>query len=165
MAAVDESMASLPVLDKENRVRNASFPDLEAVVKIEEMSFPNPWSKEDFAQFLEDIFLVYEQDRKILGFIVAKTNFSPHGKFVHIENLAVDPAQRMKGVATSLLRELLKICQLLQAEMVWLEVRVGNCPAICLYEKFGFKKTATLEAFYEDGEDGYRMEKALREEK
>ena len=41
-----------------------------------------------------------------------------------------------------------------------LEVRLSNTAAIAMYEKHGYKKIKSLNAYYRDGEDAFMM--ALR---
>jgi ribosomal protein S18 acetylase RimI-like enzyme len=40
-------------------------------------------------------------------------------------------------------------------------VRADNAAALRLYERGGYRRIARLRAYYEDGADGWRYEKAL----
>ena len=61
-----------------------------------------------------------------------------------ILNLAVDPAERRRGVARKLLET-----ELRRAKMQWfLEVRASNPSAIKLYESAGFREAGRRESYY-----------------
>ena len=53
-----------------------------------------------------------------------------------------------KGVGTELLRHVIDYAKEHGIEIINLEVRSDNSAAIHLYEKFGFKKTGTIPAFF-----------------
>lgn len=52
------------------------------------------------------------------------------------------------GVASALMREILKFAEANEFEQLNLEVRSDNIRAIRLYEKFGFQKLCTFPAFF-----------------
>jgi [ribosomal protein S18]-alanine N-acetyltransferase len=72
---------------------------------------------------------------------------------LHIQNVAIDPAIRRQGAATALLRHVLADAAAAGAVRATLEVRAANHAARRLYEKLGFRVTATRRAYYENPPD------------
>jgi ribosomal-protein-alanine N-acetyltransferase len=67
---------------------------------------------------------------------------------LHINNLAVLPAFRRKGVAGALLEHVLKEGSALGARRATLEVRRSNEAARRLYERLGFTVTGIRRGYY-----------------
>jgi ribosomal-protein-alanine acetyltransferase len=89
---------------------------------------------------------VAEVGGRVVGFAV--TRKLAHGES-EILNLAVDPAFRRHGVATSLLREAMAA-----SPGTWfLEVRESNAAARKLYDKFGFHEVARRPGYYRDSSE------------
>ena len=65
-----------------------------------------------------------------------------------MNNVAVLPAFQGRGIASALLKELLSLGEAMGFTDFTLEVRVGNAPAIHLYEKFGFVSEGIRPGFY-----------------
>ena len=93
--------------------------------------------------------LVYIKDNKVLGYLY----YSDIYDRIEINQIEVLEKFRCKGIASSLLEELIK-----QKKDITLEVRENNIPAIKLYEKFGFKKIAVRSKYY-GNIDGILMER------
>ncbi|UCE74061.1 MAG: hypothetical protein JSV56_13745 [Methanomassiliicoccales archaeon] len=60
-----------------------------------------------------------------------------------------------------LLSELMTRCYQLDLKAVSLEVRISNEKGIRFYNKHGFSIKTIITSYYEDGEAGYLMRKAL----
>ncbi len=69
---------------------------------------------------------------------------------LHINNLAVDPAWRRRGVASALLTFVLASAAAEGALRSTLEVRQSNEPARRLYERFGFAFAGVRTAYYRE---------------
>ena len=67
-----------------------------------------------------------------------------------IDNVAVLPEFRNRGIASALIEGLLQAGRDKGVEEFTLEVRVGNAPAIRVYEKAGFVSEGIRPGFYED---------------
>jgi ribosomal-protein-alanine N-acetyltransferase len=67
---------------------------------------------------------------------------------LHINNLAVLPEWRRRGVASALLRHVLAEGAAGGATRATLEVRASNVPAIALYEGFGFVTRGRRPRYY-----------------
>jgi ribosomal-protein-alanine acetyltransferase len=79
-----------------------------------------------------------------VGFLVAQCG-SPEWE---LENMAVLPAFRRRGVGAALLSALLGQARARHAERILLEVRVSNRSAIRLYEQGGFQRLARRPGYY-----------------
>lgn len=162
-------------------VRSANKKDLEKILEIEKNSFDYPWPKRAFKWNIGDegcIFLVSEEEELVVGFIIASLDPMPiihninkvlkvlglEGRFervAHIQNLAVDPQFRRKGVASKLLNKSIEICSKKHIKHIRLEVRTNNQRAVSFYESHGFKRVKLLRSYYENGDDAYLMKKGL----
>ena len=75
----------------------------------------------------------------------------------HVMNVAVDPDERRRGVATALLERLYEEVSDPEAQYT-LEVRRSNTPAMALYERQGFRAAGVRRRYYHDnGEDAVVM--------
>ena len=69
---------------------------------------------------------------------------------LHVNNLAVDPPWRRRGVASALLTFVLEAAAAEGATRATLEVRRSNEPARRLYERFGFAFAGVRTAYYRE---------------
>ena len=125
-----------------------SLADIDAILAVEEASFTNPWTREMYLAELQNegvsyLFVAREEDR-LIGFCSFWRVFDE----LHINNLAVDPAYRRRGVAASLLTRVLAEAPRLGATRALLEVRRSNSEARRLYERFGFAIAGTRRHYY-----------------
>src|SRR6266542_4822201 len=81
-----------------------------------------------------------------VGFLVAQCG----GPEWELENMAVLPAFRRRGVGSALLAVLLAEARARQAERILLEVRPSNLPAIRLYGQGGFQRLARRPGYYRE---------------
>jgi [ribosomal protein S18]-alanine N-acetyltransferase len=73
-----------------------------------------------------------------------------------VMNVAVDPTQRRRGIATALIERVLVRVE--PDAQLTLEVRRSNAGAITLYESFGFRSAGVRRRYYQDnGEDAIVM--------
>ena len=137
--------------------RDVDEADLEAILAIEAKAHPTPWIHDVFArEFGLDWSYTWaiEQGDEVVGFLVF---WVVHDE-VHILNVAVDPACRRQGIATTVLERLVELARHNQASFVTLEVREHNKAAIALYESLRFEIIGQREKYYADtDEDAYIM--------
>lgn len=122
---------------------------IDAVLAIEEASFTNPWTRD---MYLADqanrgvsfCYLAKDPDGLVVGFC----SFWRVLDELHINNLAVLPAYRRRGVASALLAYVLNQGARLGAERATLEVRRSNDPARLLYQRFGFSVAGVRHGYY-----------------
>lgn len=148
------------------RIRNMLPSDLDSVVSIEERSFPNPWTRDQFMAELgrKPVSRCYVSVKEgggegriseeiVTGFIMAWLVADE----LHITNLAVDPEMRRTGAAASLLGKSMREAMQLGAKWCQLEVRASNKPAQNLYRRFGFRPLGIRKRYYHNGEDAVVM--------
>jgi [ribosomal protein S18]-alanine N-acetyltransferase len=66
-----------------------------------------------------------------------------------LENIAVAPAARRRGLATMLIEELFRRAREKNSNSIFLEVRESNQLAQSLYEKLGFAKSGLRKGYYQ----------------
>ena len=126
-----------------------SASDLDAVLAIEEASFTSPWTREMYLAEFENAgvsycYLARDESRQVLGFC----SFWRVLDELHINNLAVAPAHRRRGIGAALLRAVLTEGARLGARRATLEVRRSNDAARYLYERLGFATAGVRRAYY-----------------
>ena len=117
-------------------IRSLGFSDLPQVISIERRAFPTPWSLSMFVLELSKpsgVCLAAIADKHVLGYLIC----ARYVDVWHLMNIAVDPVTRRRGVASSLLEQMLVRAG--RDEAYTLEVRPSNTGAIALYERFGFR--------------------------
>jgi ribosomal-protein-alanine N-acetyltransferase len=143
-------------MSAEPEIRRLTYADLPSVVAIERRAFTTPWSLAMFVLELSKAsgvcLTASEPGGEIAGYVVC----SRYDTVWHVMNVAVDPVQRRKGVATALLGALL--AEVGEDARLTLEVRTSNVAAIALYERFGFRSAGLRRRYYQDnGEDAVIM--------
>jgi len=126
-----------------------SSAQIDEILAIEAASFTNPWTREMYVAELENegvslCYLAETPDRRVVGFCSCWRVVDE----LHINNLAVLPGYRREGVATALLRYVLRDGARMGALRATLEVRRSNEPARLLYERFGFAVAGVRRAYY-----------------
>lgn len=127
----------------------AGSDDIDDVLRIEQASFANPWTREMYLAELEHrgtsyCYIAREDEGVAVGFC----SFWRILDELHINNLAVLPEKRRSGVATALLQFVMHEGARLGAQRATLEVRRSNEVARRLYEQFGFAVAGVRRAYY-----------------
>jgi ribosomal-protein-alanine N-acetyltransferase len=134
-------------------LRRLELADLDAIERIEQVSYPTPWSRSMFATELakpSSLSLgAVDESGTLIGYLV----LSRYVDAWHVMNVAVAPESRRQGVATALLRRLLDETRHDAQRGYTLEVRVSNVGAISLYERFGFKPKGVRRGYYTDNRE------------
>lgn len=130
----------------------SSLAELDEVLTIEQASFTNPWTRAMYVAELKHsgvahIYLARTEApeaQRTAGFC----SFWRVADELHINNLAVAPDFRRRGVGSALLTRVLADAARLGATRALLEVRASNEPARLLYERFGFTRSGTRRNYY-----------------
>jgi ribosomal-protein-alanine N-acetyltransferase len=137
-------------------LRRLGLADLRAIEAIERRSYPTPWSRSMFAGELAKpssiclgAFEADTEESKLCGYLVV----SRYVDAWHVMNVAVDPEQRARGIATMLLDRLFELTADDARRGYTLEVRVSNATAIALYERLGFQARGTRRGYYTDNRE------------
>lgn len=128
-------------------LRFADFSDCTDIAAIESQCFSEPWSADavrDFLGFDFNRILCAVIDNRLAGYV--SFTFIPDE--IEIQNVAVAPDLRRKGIADAIMYALGKYAADNFAAKISLEVRVSNIAAISLYQKHGFFGTDVRKSFY-----------------
>ncbi|MDE6590744.1 MAG: ribosomal protein S18-alanine N-acetyltransferase [Oscillospiraceae bacterium] len=122
---------------------------LPQVAALERICFPtDPWSAEIFRAALDNpgvaILLALGEDGAVLGYAVLSVVLDEG----NLDNIAVAPEARRRGVADALLSALTGFGRD-RLSALMLEVRASNAPAIALYEKHGFASVGRRKNYYD----------------
>jgi [ribosomal protein S18]-alanine N-acetyltransferase len=135
------------------RLRRLELRDLDAIERIEQASYPTPWSRSMFASELakpSSLSLgAVDETGGLVGYLV----LSRYVDAWHVMNIAVAPERRRQGIASALLRQLLEETRGDLRRGYTLEVRVSNVGAISLYEGFGFRPKGVRRGYYTDNRE------------
>ena len=129
--------------------------DLDAVLEMEQASFANPWTRDMLTWEIEhsDVSYFYVL-RTTTQAVAAYCSFWLVFHELHLNNLAVRPECRGRGLARALLTHVLREGARLGARRATLEVRRSNTTARRLYERVGFRVGGTRPDYYtEPAED------------
>jgi [ribosomal protein S18]-alanine N-acetyltransferase len=135
----------------ELEIRRLTYSDLPNVIAIERRAFPTPWSLSMFVLELSKpsgICLAALERGRLVGYLVC----SRYDTVWHLMNVAVDPARRREGVASTLMSHLFDTADR-PHEQYTLEVRESNDAAIAMYERFGFRGAGHRRAYYHDNRE------------
>jgi ribosomal-protein-alanine N-acetyltransferase len=135
--------------DTRASIRPATAGDLERIKEIDALCFDSPWTEVQFSTGLKGLFLVFEEEKEILGFLIACIR--ERGERATIMRIAVHPDHRHQGIASKLISTCLDQFRQKNLQSVELDVDIVKNGAIKLYEKFGFK--AVQVATVDDEED------------
>lgn len=142
-------------------IREMTLQDVVQVAAIETECFSMPWSEQSLIDSVtreDTLFLVCEDERHVVEDDVTKVSqlevVGYIGMYLSFEegditNVAVSPAHRKKGYGEALVAKAKELAKEKQLEMILLEVRVSNTPAISLYKKMGFEELGLRKNFYE----------------
>ena len=115
---------------------------------LEQVCFADPWSENALAEELENpqaVFLTAENLRgEVLGY-AGMHDILGEG---YIDNIAVFPQARGKGVGSALVNALLNYGEHNGLAFITLEVRPSNGAAVSLYRKYGFQQEGIRRGYY-----------------
>lgn len=128
--------------------------EIDAVTALERESFTNPWSRDTLVWELRNsdvtrAYLLRNDEDKVVAFCLCWVIFDQ----LHINTVAVAPADRRQGLASSLLRQVIAEAIAAGAKKATLEVRASNTAALALYERLGFHVAARRPAYYTKPEE------------
>lgn len=148
---------SLPV-DKA-RLAPMTEAHLEQVLEIERASFASPWTRDHFRFELQRnrwaATHVVRREGHVLAYVCV---WRLYGE-LKINNIAVHPAWRRRGLARWLLDWVLRDAAGRGCRLAQLEVRPSNRPAVDLYLRRGFTVVGRRKGYYQrEKEDALIME-------
>jgi [ribosomal protein S18]-alanine N-acetyltransferase len=149
--AIENSQAGLVV-------RQGRPGDLNAVIRIENAAFDDPWSRDAlYSELLADRMrmpLVAELNGVACGYLMAWRVVDQ----LHILNIATDPGILRRGVGTALLMAAARLAGQGGQKEITLEVRRSNRAARQFYSHHHFVEMGVRPGYYQDnGEDAIIM--------
>jgi ribosomal-protein-alanine N-acetyltransferase len=123
--------------------------DLDGILAVESASFTNPWTRAMYEWEL--------QNREVCHILVVRTPGCRVAGFcsfwlvvdeIHINNVAVLPEYRGRGLGTMLMRRVLTEGRRMGATRATLETRASNDAARRFYEGLGFRASAVRKNYY-----------------
>ena len=137
---------AVPLLDDVFRAECFSFDELSAIIKTEAQAGPYPWSLANFQSSLASGHLCLGVKHK--SDWVAHAVFSGVIDELELLILSVSPFFKRRGLARSLLSEVIRQSEAHGFVKIHLEVRASNSPAIHLYEHLGFEQVGRRRDYY-----------------
>lgn len=120
--------------------------DVEGVMNIENVVCEFPWSASIFSDCIKVGYSCWVLDEA--GVIVGYGLLSMSAGEAHILNICIKPENQRQGLGLRLMNHLIKQCRFLNADSVYLEVRMSNHGAYDLYTKLGFKQISIRKDYY-----------------
>jgi len=133
-------------------IAGMSIEDIPGVLVVENASFPTPWSESAFRYELQEnpyasLFVAKTRDGlEIIAFACAWIV----DQEMKVNNIAVRPDFRSRGVGTRFLKFLLDYAASQGCREVTLEVRPSNEIALHLYHQAGFAPVGRRKQYYTD---------------
>ncbi|MED5579201.1 MAG: ribosomal protein S18-alanine N-acetyltransferase [Nitrospinota bacterium] len=137
-------------------VRDMCDEDINNVVKIEREVYPFPWSEKILSELFYFGLKNKENHSSVINDVDNKAGIYGYAFWqmivdeCYILNFAIAAEMQGKGLGSFFLEKILKQANQIGAQKATLEVRIGNKPAIALYEKFGFTVIAMRKNYYVD---------------
>jgi ribosomal-protein-alanine acetyltransferase len=145
-------------------VRRLAEIHLDEVLRLNLRCFKNGenYTKHTFSYLLTQpnalCYQILTAEGRMAGFVCVLAN---EDGTAHITTIGVAPEHRRRGLAEKLLEHLDGSLRSKGIYSVLLEVRVGNIAAQNLYKRCGYSITQRIAHYYNNGEDGFLMMKAL----
>lgn len=141
------------------RLEPMGLEHIEAVLRVEQSSFASPWNRNHFLHEVRHNPHALNQVALSGDVVIGYTCCWLLGDELTINNIAVHPDWRRRGVARQLLRAVLDHASGRACRVAALEVRPSNRSAIGLYVSEGFGEVGRRPNYYAaEGEDAIRME-------
>ena len=128
-------------------LRPMTLASLDGVVALENEVYPFPWTRGNFVDSLAAGYVAWTLNGvggELLAYCVAMRGAGE----MHLLNITVAAAARRQGHARRLFEALLDECRDVEAERLWLEVRLANVDAQKTYLRLGFTKVGMRKGYY-----------------
>ncbi len=139
-------MSAVPASGAGRAIRRMAETDLAAVLETEQAGYDFPWTEGVFRDCLRVGYgcWVLEREARPVGHLIMSV-VAGEG---HVLNLCVHPRYQGQGLGAALLEHALCMAGRLGADMMFLEVRPSNLPAIRLYDRWGFAELGIRKSYY-----------------
>ena len=128
--------------------------DIDSIIAIESEAYgEHHWSRESFYNELSNELARYYSAFNSEGELIGYAGSWEILEETHITNIAVAKKYRRQHIGEALLTRIIDESKKNMVKYITLEVRVGNLPAINLYEKYGFHSLGTHKGYYQDNNE------------
>lgn len=130
--------------------------DMDRVQEIEQQSFSDPWTRQDFLNCLRQrncIGMIAECGDDTLGYMI----YELHDKKLRLLNIAVDPVRRNEGAGTAMVEKLTSKLSSERRSMLELSIREANLDGQLFFKHRGLRAVEIIRDPWECGQDAYRM--------
>ena len=130
-------------------IRPLTLSDLPAILRIEQATYPTPWTEGIFRDELAAegrIYLAAEEDGELVGYAGLMLVLPE----AHVTSVTVDPQRRGSRIGTRLMLRISQEALAAGANSLTLEVRVSNRNAQALYQRFGMAPVGVRKRYYKD---------------
>jgi len=138
-------------------IRRMQKSDVDSVYELEATIFKDSWSYKLISSETDGEVYKYPYVMEVDGNLAGYTFIWAIADEIHINNFAIHPSFRRKGLGLKLISFIFDEFQ--EYRKYFLEVRKSNKSAIDLYRKSGFETIFTRIKYYADGEDALVMQK------
>ena len=130
----------------EPKLRPMTASDLDAIMAIERVNFPFPWTEGNFKDSMNSGYmcLVMEQGKELIGYAVLMMVLDE----AHLLNISVAKSYQGLGWGRYLLVQMMEIGREKGGLNMFLEVRPSNRSALGLYESMGFNEMGIRPGYY-----------------
>lgn len=130
-------------------IRPLAEADLPSILRIEEATYPTPWTEGIFRDEMAApgrVYLVAEADGEVVGYSGLMVILPE----AHVTSVTVDPQRRGSRIGTRLMLRISQEALAAGANSLTLEVRVSNRNAQALYQRFGMAPVGIRKRYYKD---------------
>jgi ribosomal-protein-alanine N-acetyltransferase len=130
----------------EPKLRPMTASDLDAIMAIERVNFPFPWTEGNFKDSMNSGYmcLVMEQGKQLMGYAILMMVLDE----AHLLNISVAQSHQGQGWGRYLLIQMMEIGREKGGLNMFLEVRPSNHSALGLYESMGFNEMGIRPGYY-----------------
>ena len=130
----------------EPKLRPMTASDLDAIMAIERVNFPFPWTEGNFKDSINSGYmcLIMEQGQQLIGYAVLMMALDE----AHLLNISVAQSHQGQGWGRYLLLQMMEIGREKGGFNMFLEVRPSNHSALGLYESMGFNEMGIRPGYY-----------------
>src|SRR4051812_15589751 len=128
------------------RYRRMHEHDLDAVMAIENVVYPQPWTRGNFRDSLRESYHCWVVE--IAGELVGYSVIAIAAGEAHLLNLSIAADWQRRGHGREMLKFVLKLARDFAASKIFLEVRPTNLAGIALYAAAGFTEIAIRRGYY-----------------
>ena len=131
-------------------MRSMSLADVDAVLAIEQVVQPYPWTRGNFSDALSGGYrcMVDEAGGEIVSYAV----LMPVLDEAELLTIGVAAGRQRKGLGRTMLAAQMRWALTNNMRRVFLEVRVSNLIAIALYRKAGFAEIGARRGYYQNAQ-------------